>query len=240
MKLSIIILAAGHGKRMGSALPKVLHTMAGKPMLEHVVQAASKLNPEQLIVVYGYQGAMVQAALQHHAINWVEQKEQLGTGHAVLQALPVIPDNNQVLILYGDVPRITATTLHKFIQQTPKDALGILTAHFPDPTGIGRILRDESNKIIGVVEEKEADIAQRKINEVNVGFYLAPVNYLKQWLPKLNNRNAQQEYYLTDIIALAVQESITVHASRVDDYREVIGVNDQFQLAEVNAGIADS
>ncbi len=231
--LSVVILAAGQGKRMDSTLPKVLNLLAGKTMLERVVVASSALTSLQtMLVVYGYQGAMIQTVLSHFDITWVEQKERLGTGHAVLQALPFLPPENRVLILYGDVPLITEQTLKKFIDETPDDALGIIAANFPDPTGIGRIIRDVNENIIAVIEEKDADEAVRKIQEVNTGFYLVPAKFLHRWLPQLSNQNAQQEYYLTDIIAFAVNDNVPIHALQLATHHEVLGINDRKQLAQ--------
>lgn len=232
MNISIIILAAGHGKRMNSTLPKVLHQVAGKSMLEHVVEKANQISSEQPIVVYGYQGDKVQNALQHHLIKWVHQAEQLGTGHAALQGVAVIPDHHQVLILYGDVPLISVASLKRFVTETPENALGIITANFPDPTGIGRILRDEKQQIFCVIEEKDANDWQRQIKEVNTGFYFAPARFLKRWLPKLQNQNAQKEYYLTDIVELAVKDSVPVYGMLLADYNEALGVNSPEQLAQ--------
>lgn len=232
MNLNVIILAAGHGKRMNSSLPKVLHPIAGKPMLNYVVENALQLSSEPPIVVYGYQGEVVQEALKDHNIQWVQQSERLGTGHAVLQAISVVPDLHDVLILYGDVPLISHKILNQFISETPKETLGIITAFFPDPTGIGRIIRNENNQIIGVIEEKDANELVRCIKEVNTGFYFAPAKYLKTWLPKLTNQNAQKEYYLTDIIALAVQDSIHIHGMQLSNYQEALGINTLNQLAE--------
>lgn len=235
MNISIIILAAGHGKRMNSDLPKVLHPVAGKSMLEHVVEKACVLSSEKPIVVYGYQGEKVQHALKHYAINWVPQKEQLGTGHAALQGIRIVPDDHSVLILYGDVPLISIASLKAFITKTPKNALGIITANFPDPTGIGRVMRNDKNEIFSVIEEKDATDSQRQIKEVNTGFYFAPAHFLKRWLPALNNQNAQQEYYLTDIIGLAVKDSILVHSLLLADYREALGINSPEQLSQAEA-----
>ncbi len=232
MAFSTIILAAGQGKRMHSKLPKVLHPLAGKALLEHVVETATELTDNATpIVVFGHEGEKVQQALTHLGVQWVPQIPQLGTGHAVLQALPHIPDMNQVVILYGDVPLITTATLKKLIAATPRDAIGMITTHFPDPTGVGRILRDASGKITGIVEEKDANAEQRDIREINSGIYVIPARYLKQWLPTLGNQNAQQEYYLTDIIALAAQNDIAIHSIQPACFEEVLGINDRMQQA---------
>lgn len=234
MAIQTVILAAGQGKRMQSSLPKVLHHLAGKPMLEHVIDTALHLSPDiSPIIINGYQGEILKKSLAHHKVRWVEQKEQLGTGHAVLQALPEISANDEVLILYGDVPLITVETLRKLIEQTPKNAIGMLTAHLANPTGYGRIKRNKSNQIIGVIEEKDATDKERNIKEVNPGIYLASAKQLKNWLPELKNRNAQGEYYLTDIIAAAVAEDIPIHDAQPIVNDEVLGVNDRVQLIQL-------
>jgi bifunctional UDP-N-acetylglucosamine pyrophosphorylase/glucosamine-1-phosphate N-acetyltransferase len=230
MTLSIVILAAGQGKRMHSRLPKILHKLAGKPLLEHVLDKASQLTAKP-IVIYGHQGEEVKNAFSQFDITWVEQKEQLGTGHAVLQALPHIPENNRVLILYGDVPLISIATLKKFIDTTPVDALGIITATFPDSSGFGRIIRNSHNKIIRIVEEKDASEAERATREINSGIYLIPAHFLQKTLPQLSNNNEQKEYYLTDLISHAVKENRDTCSIQPEYFQEVAGVNDRIQLA---------
>jgi len=232
MSLSTIILAAGKGKRMHSEIPKVLHKLAGKPLLEHVVLTAASLDKNrQPVVVYGHQGERVKSALDYLNVTWVEQTEQLGTAHAVQQAISHLPKEGRVLILYGDVPLIETLTLKKFINETPLDALGIITAELPDPTGFGRIIRDSKNTIISIVEEKDANTKQRAITEINTGIYLVSASHLQKWLPQITNHNAQQEFYLTDLIALAVNEKIPVHSAQPDEYEEILGINDRLQLA---------
>jgi bifunctional UDP-N-acetylglucosamine pyrophosphorylase / glucosamine-1-phosphate N-acetyltransferase len=232
MPLTTVILAAGQGKRMHSDMPKMLHRLAGLPLLEHVVNASYKVNgATPPLVIYGHAGEKVQQALEHLNVTWVPQTQQLGTGHALLQALPHISDDDRVLILYGDVPLILPETLKNFIATTPADTLGMLTAYFPDPAGFGRIIRDASGNVMEVTEEKDADHAARAINEINSGIYLAPAKFLKKWLPTLTNQNAQQEYYLTDIIRLANQDKIAIHAMHPASYEEVLGINDRVQLA---------
>ncbi len=232
MTLSVVILAAGQGKRMHSQKPKVLHHLAGKPLLEHVVETAMQLHPAQPpIVIYGHGKETVRQTLAHLNVTWIEQTEQLGTGHALQQALPQLPKNHRVLVLCGDVPLITAEALKKFINHTPTDDIGMITAEFPDPTGLGRILRDAKNNIIGIVEEKDANQTQRALKEINAGIYLIPVNYLQKWLPNLKNHNTQKEYYLTDIISLATQEKIAIYGMPLSPYEEVLGINDCMQLA---------
>ncbi|MES2217610.1 MAG: bifunctional UDP-N-acetylglucosamine diphosphorylase/glucosamine-1-phosphate N-acetyltransferase GlmU [Pseudomonadota bacterium] len=232
MSLTTVILAAGQGKRMHSDTPKVLHKLAGVSLLEHVINTSSQVNNHQPpFVIYGHAGEKVQDALSHLDVSWIPQAQQLGTGHALQQALPHLPDDGRVLILYGDVPLISAETLKNFIAATPPDTLGMLTTYLADPTGFGRIIRDAAGKIIKVTEEKDADSTALAIHEINSGIYLAPTQFLKQWLPTLNNQNMQQEYYLTDIIPLATQQNIAIHASHPGSYEEVLGVNDRVQLA---------
>lgn len=235
MQLKVVILAAGKGKRMNSNLPKVLHSLAGKTLIEHVVDTASQFDyMQQPIVVYGYQGQMIQDALKHRSIAWAEQKEQLGTGHALKQALPYLNDATHVLVLYGDIPLTSFQTLENFIANTAENALGIITAHLPNPTGFGgRIIRDDQNNIICVVEEKDATEKQLAIKEVNSGFYIIPVKYLRHWMENLQNNNAQQEYYLTDIIHLAAKANTPIHATHPDCYEEILGVNSPSQLASL-------
>src|SRR6185437_875122 len=230
MTLSIVILAAGQGKRMKSQIPKVLHRLAGKTLLEHVVTTASRLSPTTIpIIVYGHQGDHVKRALSHLKATWVEQTRQLGTGHALQQVLTHIPDEDQILILYGDVPLIAVETLQKLLAAAKTDSIGIITAHFPDPTGLGRIIRDPQNKIIRIVEEKDASARERTISEINSGIYVIPASFLKKWLPTLSNKNAQQEYYLTDIISIATQEKFPIYSHESYQYEEVLGVNDKIQ-----------
>lgn len=234
MAIQTVILAAGKGKRMHSHLPKVLHGLAGKPLLEHVIATAISISPQRLpIVVYGHQGQLLQEMLGHHAVRWVEQREQLGTGHALLQTLPEMSDEDTVLVLYGDVPLISTYTLKQLIDHTPQQTVGLLTAHLTHPYGYGRIKRDHDNKIINIVEEKDATPDERTITEINTGIYLVPVTLLKKWLPQLENKNAQGEYYLTDIISLAQQEHIAIHAVQTTAFEEILGVNDKSQLAQL-------
>lgn len=234
MTLQIVILAAGQGKRMCSNLPKVLHRLAGKPILEHVIHTALTLSPQLApIIIYGHQGSALRALLSHYHVRWVEQKEQLGTGHALLQALPEINKNDRVLVLYGDVPLITVDTLKQLISGTPEHALGMLTAILADPTNYGRIKRDQSGHILGVIEERDATPSERKINEINPGIYLLQAARLHEWLPTLTNHNKQKEYYLTDIIARAVQTKLPIHALQPRYCEEILGVNDRIQLASL-------
>lgn len=233
MPTQVVILAAGQGKRMFSELPKVLHIIAGRPMLGHVIATARTIAIETTpIVIYGHQGERVREAFVREDVHWVEQREQLGTGHALQQALPAIDDQASVLVLSGDVPLISVATLKKLIETTPKGAVGMLTANLSNPAGYGRIKR-VNDKVTGIVEEKDASDTERTITEVNAGIYYAPAKYLKQWLPQLKNANAQGEYYLTDIIACAVSENIdvnTIEPMRID---EISGVNNKMQQARL-------
>lgn len=234
MTIQTIILAAGQGKRMHSDLPKVLHTVAGKPLLQHVIDVAFAVAPDaKPLVVYGHQGDVIRRALAHANAQWVEQTQQLGTAHAVLQALPGVDANARVLILYGDVPLISTTTLKKLIDTTPSNAIGMITARVSNPTGYGRIKRDAQQQVIGIVEEKDATDAERAINEINTGIYVVPATYLKKWLPTIKNNNAQKEYYLTDIVTHAVQEKIAIHTVEPTMTNEILGVNDRVQLAQL-------
>lgn len=229
--LNIIILAAGQGKRMKSQLPKVLHKIGNKSLLEHVVNAAQQLKPANIYVVYGHQGEQVHAALQHLPVQWIEQREQLGTGHAVMQVLPHLDPKGQVLILVGDAPMITANTLNKLMTKVADNSIGMVTAVLENPDGLGRILRDENNQVIGIAEQKDATPSQRKIKEINTGIILASVEKLQQWLPKVKNHNAQSEYYLPDIIPMAFAEKIIINTVICEDVCEIQGVNDRAQLA---------
>jgi bifunctional UDP-N-acetylglucosamine pyrophosphorylase/glucosamine-1-phosphate N-acetyltransferase len=231
MPLSIVILAAGLGKRMHSDIPKVLHRLAGKPLLEHIITTARAISSEDPIVVIGHESEKIRHAFAHLDVQWVKQEEQLGTGHAVQQALPLIAEDQSVLVLCGDVPLVSTATLKKFISTTPAQSIGILTANFPDPEGLGRIIRTDSGKITSVIEEKDADEKQRALQEINTGIYLIPAALLKKWLPLLKNSNTQKEYYLTDIIALACKENIAIQSLTPAAYEEVSGVNDRSQLA---------
>jgi bifunctional UDP-N-acetylglucosamine pyrophosphorylase / glucosamine-1-phosphate N-acetyltransferase len=233
MSLNVIILAAGQGKRMNSKLPKVLQPLAGRPMLGHVLEAGRALQAERLVVVYGHGGDQVQAAFQGQAdVLWAHQAEQLGTGHAVAQALPECGDG-VALILYGDCPLITPTTLQALLAAAGEDKLAVLTAMMDNPTGYGRIVRDSAGQITRIVEQKDANAAEQAIREINTGFIAAPLRHLRDWLPKLKNANAQVEYYLTDIIAMAVEHGVAVAGVIAGDAWEPAGVNDKRQLAEL-------
>ena len=235
MPLSVVILAAGQGKRMRSDLPKVLQPLAGQPLLQHVIRTARSLEPASISVVYGHGGAQVQAALQHEALDWILQADQLGTGHAVMQAMAVIPDDLTVLVLYGDVPLIGASTLKKLIKRADQGALAVLTVDLDDPAGYGRIVRDSHGHVSAVVEHQDADAAQLRIREVNTGLMAAPAARLREWLLGLGSDNAQREFYLTDVVAGAVKAGNRVDAVPAANAAEVMGVNDRIQLALVEA-----
>lgn len=230
--LHVVILAAGQGSRMKSRLPKVLHPLAGRPLLHHVLDAARALNPSGLHVVIGHGADAVREATPGTDIQWAVQHEQLGTGHAVAQALPGIPERARVLVLYGDVPLTSVATLSRLSEGISEQALGLLTVTLPQPTGYGRILRD-AGKVHAIVEEKDASTDQKAITEVNTGIVGAPAGCLKAWLPALKANNAQGEYYLTDIIAQAASEGLSIEVAQPGAPEEVQGVNDRAQLAEL-------
>ena len=232
MTLSIVILAAGQGKRMHSDVPKPLHALAGKPMFTRVLETAQQLDPEQILVVYSKGLKAFQNAASPHTITWVEQPEQLGTGHAVLQALDHIPETHQVLVLYADVPLVKATALTRLVSQASRSGLAVLSTHLDDPFGFGRIVRDEG-KVVGIVEEKDANDSQRLITEINTGMMAVSAQLLKAYLPQLSNENAQQEYYLTDVISMAASENILVQSCVEPEPTCVQGVNDKQQLAKL-------
>jgi len=230
--MNVVILAAGMGKRMQSDLPKVLHPLAGKPLLSHVISTAKALNPSRICVVYGHGGDLVPSQLAAEDVRFVLQSPQLGTGHAVMQASDALDDSAPTLVLYGDVPLTTATTLQTLVDKAGKERLAVLTVDLEDPTGYGRIVR-ENNRIVRIVEQKDASDSERAIREVNTGILVAPTRALKSWLSKLSNNNAQQEYYLTDIIAMAVKEGTPVESAQPAQVWETLGVNSKVQLAEL-------
>ena len=231
--LHIIILAAGQGTRMKSALPKVLHKIADRPLLAHVLDVAKQLGAESTHVVYGHGGEQVKNALEHYNVKWVLQAEQLGTGHAVDQAAPDIADNQTVLILYGDVPLIEESTLVNLINAASNNALGLLTAKLDDPTGYGRIIRNASGDVIRIVEQKDAGDKEKQVNEINTGMLALNSSQLKGWLKQLENNNAQGEYYLTDVIGMAANEGITINTVHPESLKEIEGVNNKLQLAQL-------
>ena len=228
--LSVVILAAGKGTRMYSDLPKVLHPLAGKPMVQHVIDTALKLGAQNVHLVYGHGGDLLKEKLSDQPLNWVLQAEQLGTGHAMQQAAPHFSDDEDVLMLYGDVPLISGETLQRLLAAKPQGGIGLLTVKLANPTGYGRIVRENDN-VVGIVEHKDATAEQHKINEINTGILVASGRDLKRWLGKLNNNNAQGEYYITDIIALAHQEGHRIEAVHPDCLSEVEGVNNRLQLS---------
>lgn len=230
--LSVVILAAGKGTRMYSDLPKVLHRIAGKPMVQHVIDTATKSGAKNVHLVYGHGGELLKQTLRDDALNWVLQAEQLGTGHAMQQAAPFFADDEDILMLYGDVPLITLETLTRLREAKPQGGIGLLTVKLDDPTGYGRIVR-ENGAVVGIVEHKDATDAQRQINEINTGILVANGADLKRWLGKLNNNNAQGEYYITDVIAMAHQEGREVVAAHPDRLSEVEGVNNRLQLSRL-------
>lgn len=230
--LHVIILAAGAGKRMKSVLPKVLQPIAGRPMLAHVLDAARALSPAAIHIVYGHGGEAVRTAFADQSdLVWAEQSQQLGTGHAVLQAMPDVPDTAMVLVLYGDVPLIRAQTLHALLQDSPR--LAVLVAEPEDPTGYGRVLRDAEGKVAAIVEQKDADDEQRRVRTINTGIITAESTALRRWLSQVSNCNAQGEYYLTDIFAAAASEYTPAEMVLVRDVQEAEGANDPWQLSQL-------
>ena len=232
MALNVVILAAGQGKRMHSALPKVLHPLAGKPLLAHVIATARELKPARICVVYGYGGEQVPDAVRGEGLVFVEQQPQLGTGHALKQALSHLDQRASTLVLYGDVPLITAATLAA-LTAGQAARLKILTAELADPRGYGRIVRNAKGAITAIVEEKDATPKQRRIREINTGIMLLPGKRLAGWLARLSNRNAQREYYLTDVVALSLKDRVKVASCAPHHDWEIIGVNSKHQLAEL-------
>jgi bifunctional UDP-N-acetylglucosamine pyrophosphorylase/glucosamine-1-phosphate N-acetyltransferase len=229
--LQIAILAAGQGKRMRSALPKVLHPMAGRPLLEHVVASARELSPARICVVYGHGGERVRDTLAGAGLDWVRQEPQLGTGHAVRIAMPHLGTGGVTLILYGDVPLIRPATLRPLVEAAAAGALALLTVELDDPSGYGRIVRDREGRVAAIVEDKDATEALREIREVNTGILCVATSRLAKWLEELRNDNAQGEYYLTDIVALAVRDGCAVTTARPARTTEILGVNSKAQLA---------
>ena len=233
MPLSIIILAAGQGTRMKSSRPKVLHHLAGKSMLQHVIDSSRKLEPDQIIVVVGHQSELVRDQLQGQAVEMVEQHQQLGTGHAVAQCMDVLRTGNDVLVLYGDVPLINASTLSTLLGKGESKAVNILSFIPIDSGGYGRIVRQSDQSVMAIVEEKDATDDQRKIKESNSGIMLIAGDQVKNLIDRLDNQNAQSEYYLTDVVKHAVAEGLKVSTTVCADANEVLGVNSQIQLAQV-------
>jgi bifunctional UDP-N-acetylglucosamine pyrophosphorylase / glucosamine-1-phosphate N-acetyltransferase len=231
-KLNIVILAAGKGTRMYSNKPKVLHEIAAKPILAHVIDCAKQLEPHKIIVVYGFGGEIVRQSFDHENIIWVNQAEQLGTGHAVQQAAPYLDDDGETLILLGDVPLVDADACKNLSGQA-NDKLAILSFNKPDPTAYGRIVRASAGNVTAIVEHKDATEQQRTIKEVNTGIMAMPNKQLKSWLSRLNNNNAQKEFYLTDIVEFAVEDGIEVVADITSDEWSVTGINSKTDLAQI-------
>jgi bifunctional UDP-N-acetylglucosamine pyrophosphorylase/glucosamine-1-phosphate N-acetyltransferase len=230
--LNVVILAAGQGKRMRSRLPKVLHALAGRPLITHVITAARALKPAGICVVYGHGGEQVPQALKANDLVFVKQQPQLGTGHALTQALPHLGPAGITLVLYGDVPLIGDETLAAMIAGGG-DRLTLLTAELDDPAGYGRIVRNRRGSITAIVEEKDASAEQRKIREINTGIMALPTAHLRDWMPRLNNRNSQREYYLTDVVPLALADRVAVASVKARAAWEILGVNSQQQLAQL-------
>ena len=230
--MNIVILAAGQGKRMHSNLPKVLHPLAGMPLLAHVIDSARRLSPQTLCLVYGHGGDAVRATLDAPDLAWALQEPQLGTGHAVQQALPFLKGDGTTLILYGDVPLIRSETLERLLHAA-QDALAILTVELSDPGGYGRIVRNDAGQVIRIVEQKDSTPEERCIREINTGIMAMPSARLGDWLARLSNNNAQKEYYLTDIVGMAVAEGLPIRTANPKNEWEVLGVNSKVQLAEL-------
>jgi bifunctional UDP-N-acetylglucosamine pyrophosphorylase/glucosamine-1-phosphate N-acetyltransferase len=230
--MNIVILAAGQGKRMHSNLPKVLHPVAGKALVSHVIDTARSLSPQTLCLVYGHGGDTLRNTLDAPDLAWVLQEPQLGTGHAVQQALPHLKQEGTTLILYGDVPLIQSETLNRLVHAA-HDALAILTVELSDPDGYGRIVRDDAGQVVRIVEQKDSTAAERSIREINTGIMAMPTSRLDEWLGRLSNNNAQQEYYLTDIVGMAVEAGLPIRTANPKNEWEVLGVNSKVQLAEL-------
>ncbi|KAA6186103.1 UDP-N-acetylglucosamine diphosphorylase/glucosamine-1-phosphate N-acetyltransferase [Thiohalocapsa marina] len=231
--MGVVILAAGKGTRMRSAVPKVLHPLAGRPLLRHVLDAAEALGAARVCVVYGHGGAQVPSTLADADCVWVEQAERLGTGHAVQQAMPEMNGMDRVLVLYGDVPLIEPETLNRLVSDSAATSLGVLTMQLQDPTGYGRVVRDKRGQVLRIVEQKDASEAELAITEVNTGIIVADGRRLADWLGQIRNDNVQREYYLTDVIGFATAAGVEVVTTQPDSIQEVAGVNDRIQLAEL-------
>ena len=231
--MNIVILAAGMGKRMYSDLPKVLHPVAGRPMLAHVLDTARALSPSRLVVVVGHGAGRVREAVAADDVAFAEQPQQLGTGHAVMQALPLLDDSQPTLVLYGDVPLTSAATLQALVAEAGTQRFGVLTVEMPDPTGYGRIVRDAAGSIVRIVEQKDASEAEKAIREINTGIIVCPTGHLRKWLSTLRNDNAQGEYYLTDTVERAVADGVETVSAQPAAIWETLGINSKLQLAEV-------
>ena len=233
-KLNIVILAAGAGTRMHSSLPKVLHLLAGKPLLMHVIDTARLLSADRICIVYGHGGDLVKQSITGEDLIWVKQEPQLGTGHALLQTKSYLDQDGLTLVLYGDVPLVSVLTLKELILKAEHEYCALLTAQLENPTGYGRVVRDEQSQTISaIVEQKDGNVEQLRIKEINTGVMIIPNRYLHNWLPQLDNNNAQNEYYLTDIIAMSVEQGVKVASTQPQNLWEIIGVNSKRQLAEL-------
>ena len=232
MTLAVVILAAGKGTRMKSSMPKVLHPLAHKPLVQHVIDTARSLDPSQIVVVYGHGGDQVREVVTDADLFWAEQAEQLGTGHAVQQAMPHIKEADRVLVLYGDVPLTSAETLRELLDQAG-DGMGLLTINLDDPSGYGRIVRNDKGAVERIVEQKDANADELAIQEVNTGIMVFPSEKLSGWLNGLSNNNAQGEYYLTDLLAMAVNDGVSIAVTQPEHQFEADGVNNKLQLAEL-------
>ncbi|MEG3755459.1 bifunctional UDP-N-acetylglucosamine diphosphorylase/glucosamine-1-phosphate N-acetyltransferase GlmU [Psychromonas arctica] len=232
MSLSVVILAAGKGTRMCSLLPKVLHKIADKPMVQHVIDTVKGIGADNIHLIYGHGGDIMKQNIQDARLNWIEQTEQLGTGHAMQMAQPHFKSGEKILIVYGDVPLLSETTLAKLVDVQPTGGIGLLTIKMDDPTGYGRIERN-NGQVVGIVEQKDANPEQLAINEVNTGILVADADALNRWLPALSNDNAAGEFYLTDIIQMAYQEGLSIETVQPENAFEVEGVNNRLQLANL-------
>jgi len=229
--LEVVILAAGKGTRMYSALPKVLHELGGQPLLSHVIHVAHEMEADAIHVVYGHGGETVRKRFPDSQINWVLQEQQLGTGHAVAQAIPSIDDDAVVLVIYGDVPLIQAETLRGLVNRASRDSLALLTAYVEEPGGYGRIVRNQQEQVTEIVEQRDATPEQLAIDEINTGFLAAPARHLRDWVERLGNENNQQEYYLTDIVSMAVASGVEIETVQPANNNEIFGVNTKGELA---------
>lgn len=235
--MTVVVLAAGQGRRMNSSCPKVLQHLAGRPILSHVLDTVEALDPDRVNVVHGYGGDTVREAFSGRELDWTHQAQQLGTGHAVAQALPQVPDEHQVLVLFGDVPLISAASLGRLLAEAGTGGVGLLTAHVDDPRGYGRVLRNPAGSVAAVVEDADATPQETAVNEINTGVMVLPASSAKRWLGSLDDGNSQGEFYLTDVVAMAVEEGVPVAGVPVAEPVEAMGINDRYQLAQAERAI---